>query len=373
MATLTNISNAWATRPADQNYFDLNDAAKAARAHAAQMVEKADVMPATLRVESTSNGDVALVGKGGVPAPLTHWSFGQLSSMAGFPGGPLRTLPATLASQVLNYKLKERFGTVDNPENPKDRVNLLVKSNGGLVIHSINSDAYSRIWNYELLERCAGLTAYGWTNPRTFNTGDQVATCWVSDHDCILFQTNDSNLISVPGPDGTTRQLRRGYIMSNSEVGAAKWRTQVFIYDYMCCNRMIWGVTEMSEIAVRHVGNAHDRMQEQFDNFVVQVTRYKDSSGNLEVERINRARRTEIGATREQVIDKVFSTLKGALTRTAITAGYDAALATPDTDVSPNYVWGLANGLTRYSQTIQYADERVAVERGAGKLVEAAF
>jgi hypothetical protein len=362
------VNKQWATRPEDETFDSLQDAYLAAKQHAENSVEKADVVPSTLRL-AVENDAVVLVGKGDKPAHLSHWAFGQVSSLVGAPASYLRNLPATLATQNLNYGFKEKYGTADKPVDADERVNLLIQANGGLLVRSVNSDKYSRIWNYELLERCMELIPYGWTNPRPFNTGDKVGTVWVSDHDMFVFQTNDENLIQVPGED---RVLRRGYIMSNSEVGAAKWKTMTFLFDYMCCNRMIWGATQLSEISVRHVGSIADRVEELFQKFSIEAKRYAESSGVAEEAAIEKAMTTVIADTKEGVIEKVFKVLRGDITKKAIEAGYDTAVALPDTNSGANSVWGLSNGLTRWSQTIKYTDERMGVDRAAGKLIELA-
>jgi len=368
MSTLMAVNKQWATRPADETFNDLPSAYQAAKQHADNSVEKADVVPSSLRL-AVENDAVVLVGKGNQPASLSHWAFGQMSSLVGAPASYLRELPATLATQNLNYGLKEKYGTTDKPVDADERVNLLIQANGSLMVRSINSDRYSRIWNHELLSRCMELTPYGWTNPRPFNKGEQVGTVWVSDHDMFVFQTNDQNLIQVPGED---RVLRRGYIMSNSEVGAARWKTMTFLFDFMCCNRMIWGATELNEISVRHVGSVSGRVDELFQKFAVEAKRYAESSGIAEEAAIEKAMKTIIADTKEGVIEKVFKVLRGDITRKAIEAGYDTAVALPDTKSGANSVWGLSNGLTRWSQSIQFTDERMGVDRAAGKLIELA-
>jgi hypothetical protein len=379
MSTLMAVNQQWKNRPEDECFPDLVSAHAAALTHFHNSIEKADVNPSTLRTEA-SEGEVVLVGKGNTPAHLTHWAFGQLSSLIGAPASYLRRLPATLAVQNLNHGLKSKYSNdlgecgkiatvCGNSDTLENRVNLLLRTNGELTVRSINSDIYSRIWNYELLAKCLEISVDGWTNPRPFNQGAQVGTVWVSDHDMFVFQVNESNLIRVPNEN---RYLRRGYIMANSEVGGGKWRTMSFLFDYMCCNRMIWGATQVNEIAVRHVGSLADRMGYIFQRFAIDARRYAESSGQTEESKIAKAISTVIADTKDGVIDKVFKLLRGDISRKAITSGYETAAQIPDTSAGPNTVWGLTNGLTRFSQSIPYQDERVTVDRAAGKLIELA-
>src|SRR5439155_14156253 len=100
---------------------------------------------AELRVEAQGE-DVNLVGRGGIPATFTHWSFGQLSARAGAPADYLRSLPPTLAAQNLNYGLCNR--------PPEGNAQLLFHADGSLVLRAFTSDKYSRIWNHEVAQRC---------------------------------------------------------------------------------------------------------------------------------------------------------------------------------------------------------------------------
>jgi hypothetical protein len=57
------------------------------------------------------------------------------------------------------------------------------------------------------------------------------------------------------------------------------------------------------------------------------------------------------------------------ISRKALEAGYDAVV--PEQDGDPLTAWGIAQGLTRSSQATPYADERMKIDRAAGKLLEA--
>ena len=109
-----------------------------------------------LRVE-TSGDDLAVVGKTSIPANLTNWSFGQLCRRVGAPAGYLESLPANLAAQNMNHGL-EALGRQDTARD----ANLLFGiGNGSLTLRSMMTDAYSRFWNYEVVERLLALREHG--------------------------------------------------------------------------------------------------------------------------------------------------------------------------------------------------------------------
>jgi hypothetical protein len=142
----------WSIRPDDERFWTVQEAHAASDAYRSVAVEKPGHY-GDLRVEAQGE-DVHLVGRSGIPAKLTHWAFGQLSSLAGAPAGYLRGLPATLAAQNLNYGMKARESNGDEPAN------LLFHRNGDILLRSITSSRYSRIWNADVLERLADLG--GW-------------------------------------------------------------------------------------------------------------------------------------------------------------------------------------------------------------------
>lgn len=373
---LFKASQQWATRPQDERFMTIESAYQQAKAYADTAKEKM-VRPETLRVEAVGD-DVKLTGRGGMPTILTNWAFGQLSGFAQAPASYLRKLPATLASQNLNYGLKSRFGTVENPNPQNSELNLLAHVNGDIIVRSLNSDIYSRVWNWELLGRMRDFHLYGWTNPVPFSTkasehgiGKGDPTIYVSDHDMFVFQVNNENRISEPGnPDG----LGRGFFVENSEVGAAKFRISTFLYRYMCCNHIIWGAKNLTEIAVRHVGNARDRILSQVGAMSVELKRYANESASEDEAKIRSARTKLIDAKdKESLLDFLFTKLRGAATRTMLDESHKLALQNESTDGPANSYWGFAQGMTRHSQTLPYADERVKVDRAAGKVLDMAF
>lgn len=366
----------WSSRPADQRFDSIETAYQQSLSYAATAVEKADVQPATLRVEA-DKGEVLLVGKGSVPARLTHWSFGQLASRVGAPASYLRELPATLAAQNLNHGLRQKYGTPDIPLDPTQTVNLLVHANGSLLVRAFTSEIYGRIWNHQLLGRMRDFGQFGWTPPVAFattaeahRTGKKESTIYVSDHDMFSFLVHNENRISEPGnPDG----LGRGFIVENSEVGAKKLRIMTFLYRYVCCNHIIWGAKDVSELAMRHVGKVQDRLGPMLDRLQVELTSYANESASDVEAKIKSARNQIIDMDKDKALDMIFSRLRGSVTRKLLQESYLLAEENSSTDGNPKSYWGLAQGITRRSQTETFADTRANLDRAAGQVVDMAF
>lgn len=345
----------WSTRPADERFDSLQSLHDATKGYAATAREREGVPVSSLRVENV-DGDVQLLGKGDVPARLTHWSFGQLAARVSAPASYLRTLPATLAAQNINHGLAKRAADPDQAST----VNLLFHANGSLLLRALTSDRYERIWNHEITDRLLDLQSQGWEPARPdIRVQDDRLPLYASDHDMFAFIRHTDRVVKESGSAG----LQRGLIVENSEVGASKLRLQRFLYREMCGNHIIWGASDVTEIALRHVGN----IREKLTGWDASITKYLDSSVSDDEAQIARAQSKRIAATKIEVLDLLFGRKLG-LTRKALDSGYDMAEVSGQ-DGDPRSVWGMVQGLTRYSQTVPYADERTTIDRAAGKLV----
>jgi Domain of unknown function (DUF932) len=350
----------WSTRPADERFPSLQALYDATKAYAQQAKVK-DVQFSQLRVEARDN-DVELVGKANVPAKLTHWAFGQLCARVQAPASYLRELPATLACQNLNHglaqRVKEQTGSVV--------AKLMFHSNGGLLLRAITSDEYARIWNYEVADRLRELETQGWEPAMSDirKTGEDFPALYASDHDMFAFVRNRQSVIKEAGnPSG----LQRGVIVENSEVGASALKLTRFLYREMCGNHIIWGASKVLEISVRHIGSA----RQKWGLYAAQIRQYANEGATDTENRIAAAQHKVIGATKEEVLDSLFGKRSLNLSRKALEASYDAVV--PDQDGDPKTVWGMVQGITRYSQTVPFADKRTDLDEAAGKVMEFTF
>lgn len=399
MSNLYEASAQWANRPDDERFGSLSEMRAATKSYADHSREKMVAID-DLRVEA-DNGNLALVGKAGSHAAITNYAFGQLSYNAGAPAKYLRSLPATLAAQNINYGLKEAA-----KENPGKPLNLLFQhatDGSNRTTRAITSEKYDRVWNYEVIDAIArNLAANGWVVPparpaRSGQKGTRKATAadilpnqgdfglavkegddiapaglYASDHDMFAFLVNHND----PVFDGK-KFLNRGVFVANSEVGDGSLWLKAFTYDNVCGNHIIWGVSKATEISVRHLkGASGGKTLRNFMGKWYVLSRELPTSDVMAAQ-IKAAQGKEIAGTKEEVLDAVFSFGKSrnlnALTRTAITGAYAIAEKTPRYG-APNTVWGLLNGLTEYSQTGSvHTDDRTALDIQAGRLMDMAF
>jgi len=382
---LFKASAQWSTRPDDERFAslgELHDACCAYRASAAQAVVPFN----SLRTEA-NEGEVMLVGKSNTPARLTHWAFGQLASAISAPGAYLRTLPATLAAQNLNHGLAKATDRSDRQ--------VLFHQNGSLLTRAVTSNSYTRIWNNDITSRLFDLQQGGWQVPparpaRVGQAGSRVATeadvltgarsglsikvgdtiapagLYASDHDLFVFLVNDGVRVSEPGnADG----LARGFFISNSEAGAAAFVVTRFLYRTVCGNHIVWGAKDVSEFRLRHTGQADDRA---FRELSGTITRYANESASDDQARIQAAVTHRLGTTKDGMFDALFGRKTLGLSRTALARAH-AACIEHEPQLDPLSAWGMAQGLTRISQAERYGEDRVALDRAAGKVLALAF
>lgn len=354
---LFRASKQWSIRPPDERFASVSDMYLACKAHQLS-AKQAEVPYGSLRVEAQGD-DVLLMGKSNIPARLSHWAFGQLSARISAPASYLRQLPATLASQNINYGLAH----LGEEDANRKKANILFHNGDGspLLARAITSDRYSRIWNHEILERLLDLPECWQPAP---GTTDGSRGLYASDHDMFAFMVDSNRRVFESDPNGG---LSRGFFVENSEVGASALHLMTFLYRYVCGNHIVWGAEKVTELSMRHIGQAHELFG---GRMVAELRHYSESSASDLEAKIRSAQRFELGASKEKVLDFVFE--KRILSRIKAEDAYDAAEANPS-DGNPRSAWGFAQGITRIAQQAIYADRRLDMDKAATKIIEMAF
>jgi len=389
---LFKASNQWATRPSDERFWDLNEMQQACEGYK-QSAQEVQVKYSDLRFEADGS-EIFVSGKARIPAKLTNWAFGQVCQKVNAPASYLRTLPSTLAVQNLNHGFTK---PIDEEEN---YAKLMFHKNGSLVLRAATSLKYKRVWNADIISSLQRYVPMGWQvpparpagvkNERTriatsadvlrlqkgglsINEGDTIAPAglYASDHDMFVFMVNETN----PVNDGTGHGLGRGFFLWNSEVGAASVGVMSFLYDAVCGNHIVWGAKNVEEVRIRHIGNADTKA---FSSIRAELISYANSSvSDLEAQ-IRKARAFEFagpGASKEAVVEAVIAfavKAKAPLSQKIIADAYDVAVK-EERYGSPRSAWAIANGLTELSQECTYTDERIKIDRAAGKVLEMVF
>ena len=381
---LVTAAKNWMVRPADQRFWTLSELLTRTKQYAEESKVKT-LSLSNCTIEAESDGDLSLIGperKG--KAQFQHYSFGQFANLCEAPASYLRSLPAPLAAQCLNNGLAKIEGNST----------VLFHQNGGLHVRCITSDRYQRIWNYEIAQLATYLEQDGWMTPPArpcglpgvptrlatdadvlhksahkslgIRVGDPIspAGLYASDHDCFIFQVNEDK--AIDGGDG--EQLYRGVFWSNSEVGQAKFKATMFLYETCCGNHIVWGAKTIGEISIRHTGQARAMFSDAMREIEVRSNRAASEDTN----RILAAKQKMLGDTKEKVIEYVYGRKLGLSQTECENAYVLAERHEQDHGRNPRSAWGFASGLTRLSQQ-NYADKRDSMDRAAGKLLEVAF
>jgi hypothetical protein len=383
MANLHAASSQWASRPADERFWNLADLKQACTI--ARNNSQVATVPITDLHVTNQGSDVTLVGKAGNQAKFTNYAFGQFCATVHAPASYLRQLPAPLAAECLNVGLSK--------VSEKSDRELLFHKNGGLTLRASLSNVYDRVWDDEVVGALERL--HGWRTPAglwvskdqgeariateadilpgqiNIHPGDQIAASglYASDHDMFAILLAPDRVIS----DGKGGALLRGVIARNSEVGDSSLVFTFFLCQAVCGNHIIWGATGVHEIRVRHVGK--NTLRKAFRGFEAELRKYHDAAPEEEA-MIEAARKYVLGNTKEEVLNelvKYANTHSLPLSKERIEKGLTIAEQHEDWYGDPRTVWAAVAGLTHGSQETGYADDRNAVDRAASKLLRIAF
>src|SRR5437870_214095 len=114
-------------------------------------------------------------------------------------------------------------------------------------VHAITSPRYARVHHDELAGRVLDLMAQhpAWHLPLGYKDGVMGAErvpsgAYLGDRDMFLFLVDGNRNLDDP-TDGSHAGLFRGFMLRNSDVGAAALTLDVFLYRNICGNHIIWG------------------------------------------------------------------------------------------------------------------------------------
>ncbi len=355
------VSRNWADRPDDSRYQSLSDL----RASVAK--RKSESWTAAPNVR---NGIRALADDQGLGVEVfdptsgnrrrlepTNWGFNQLSQYAGAPAAYLRKLPDELAAINLQW------GFQNSPL--RDDALILAQSNGTHALRSVTSTGYGRIWDTQVIDAVEKVNTDGrWQLPtpslaRTVERGlGRTTSHYNSDRDIYIFLVDESRPVEVAGD-----VMYRGFVAWNSEVGAGVFGMGAFLYRAACSNRMIWTVTSVNEIRIRHTGGAPERFAHEGASY---LKRYSEESATGLVEAISAAKRLELPEAKEK--GGIATWLqKNGFTKAAAVASVDAAVAE---EGQARSLWDIIQGVTAHARSIPFANERVDLEAKAGQLMK---
>lgn len=358
------INQNWSSRPADERFLSLTELA-AATAHR-KAHSNARVVASKSLTADIEDGKLVIKGPSGVGAQPTHWAFGQLAARAGAPAGYLRDLPQELVVDCLNYGL--------HVARPVEDIGVLLYKNGGPArIDAVTGPNYGRVWDASVAE--ALVEAFGDGRTGNFRIpgefGKQVpitkdnTTLYASDRDMVVFLADEDKSTEVPNRrDGKTGRVSTGIAVGNSDVGGGKLWVAYWVFDYICCNRIIWGFRDLEEFSIRHTASAPHRFVSEIVPVLKEIAR---SNVTLKQAQIVAAQNAKIAD-----LDAFLKTRK--FSRSQI-SGIKAAYKSDEgieLGLNSSSIWDAVVATTAYARGLQYQDARIDIERAAGKMLKLA-
>jgi hypothetical protein len=373
MSELLTVHRQWASRPADERYLSLEDMRDAAQrikdeCHA----ETASIKD--LRFEATSEGDIVcyLTGKkdNGKFAKAqryntTHWSFNQVATKIACPADYMRRLPANLAVDNLNHCIQNgNYGY-------NDRMQFLMRQNGTSELRAANGETYGRIWNSDILTPVINRYGNGLDGrfrvPGEFKASVPITvdntTLYMGDRDMFVFLADEDNRIELPDRrDGEAGSLARGFYFWNSEVGYRTFGCATFYFDYVCCNRIIWGVEEVQEFKMRHSKYAPEKFIKEV---LPSLQMFSEGSSKGILSAIAGARAVTFEKP-EEITE--FMTEKLKLGK-KVTDKVDGQFLLEEGRPMAS-VWDIVTGVTAFARSMDYQCDRVELEQKAGEILK---
>ena len=363
MTMLTAASRQWATRGPDErftNLLDMRDHFAHRKSNSRAVVCPSNAIEAV--AESDNKGLMVASPSGHLFAP-SNWAFGQLATLVSAPAPYLRTLPSSLAADNLNYGLKVTRDVSD--------LGLLLYRNGGEpTIDAATGPKYGRIWNSDitthLIERFGNGRDGYFRVPGFFGRAlDEVTkentTLYAGDRNMFVFLADEERRIEIPNRrDGKPGSLARGFFVYNSEVGERTFGVETFLFDYVCCNRIVWGATEHKVLKIRHTGGAPDRYLRKIQPAL--ETYARSSATNL------------TAAIEDARKDRVADNLSDWLAKRQFTKAQAASMVKAHELEEGRPIesrWDVVVAATAIARGYENQDTRIELERKAGELLTA--
>jgi hypothetical protein len=365
MTNLMQASRQWSSRPADERFVslhDLYDAVRDGREHSVSSIVSTRKIRFEPHLADNAKGLIATTAQGDMTP--TNWSFGQLSQLAGAPASYLKRLPAPMVADCVNYGLRFLRDAED--------VGLLRYAPGkGRMdeLRAATGPRYGRIWNEEIVGALIQKFGDGLTGdfrvPGEFGkrvpiTRDNT-TIYGSDRDIFVFLADEDRRIEVANRrDGQPGSLARGFFVWNSEVGSQSIGAAFFLFDYVCMNRIVWGVQEFREMRLRHTVSAPDRWLEEITPVLAQ---YAEASAEPVARIIAAAQEKKVSDDLDAFLAKRFTKSEAAAVKTAHEREEGRPIET---------LWDVVTGATAHAKTLPHQDARVAFERQGGAILDLA-
>jgi hypothetical protein len=283
------------------------------------------------------------VGGDGAELALNDWSFSQLCRLCGVSKDTINRLSHKTASRALQE-------TLPSSDKPLQLLTAEPK------IRSVHGVSYTRLWNAELVSVLQEF-ATDFQPPQEAMTGGTGLYCGEQDMFCFLI--DPTGWAEING-----EAFAPGFFVWNSEVGRRSLGIQTFWFQKICQNHIVWDAVEVVEFTRKHTANVHEGLSD-IRRIIEELVKRRDARRDAFADVMAKAMATSLGQDGEEVAK--------ILAREGIPRG----LAKKALDIASQKgaftIFALVDALTRLTQSVEYAGDRVSSDEKVGALLSLAI
>ena len=334
MTNLTRAHNELFRRTPDECFASL-DALTEHCAQQKQLSEDRWHLPQDLVPSSDMTLGIAADGE----FELNDWSFSQLCRLAGVSKETINRLSHKTASRAL----QETLPTGEKP------MQLLTTESTVRAIHGVS---YTRLWNADLLSLIREIATDFEPPPAGANGGTGL---YCGQQDMFCFLIDPTCWAEIDG-----EAFAPGFYVWNSEVGRRSLGIQTFWFQSICRNHLIWDAVEVVDFTRKHTAGVHAGLDE-IQRIIQSLVQKRDTRRDRFVDVVRKAMATRLGDDADEVA-KVLTKqgLSRKLAKEAIAVAQEQGTFT---------IFSVVDAITRLTQTLRFAGDRVEIDQKAAGLL----
>jgi len=273
---------------------------------------------------------------------MNDWSFGQLCRLAKLPKQTVNRLSPDTAKRVF-------FETLPVGNKP---LQLLLRERQ---VRSIHAASYTRLHNADLLDVVEEF-ASDFRPPQKAVTGGTGLYCGEQDMFCFLI--DPSGWAEIDG-----QAFAPGFFIWNSEVGRRAVGVETFWFQAVCANHIVWDAVEAVEFTRKHTTNVHEALGEIRD-IIGKLIAKRDERRDSFVKVIRNAMQERLGQDADSA------------TLALVKHGICTSIAKKAMELAQEQgrftIFAIVDALTRMAGQVEFAGDRIELDRQAGQLLSLA-
>ena len=372
------ISAQWASRPDDHRYTSMGELMDALRQRTnlsgERTIQLADLTP---KLIGAGDFGFQVQDEGEILRP-TNYSFQQIGSALKLPMGFIKSTlydaPELVASMM--QKALRRI------EDPEQEVGLY---HSGLDLRGVTGPNYGRLLDLEVVKALDEATRESgaiWEVPTAFampgatqfacvDPTKEQTTLYASDRDVCLFLVDQRNpiecgFVTDPKTGGRVPDVySRGIIVRNGECGGVALSVTTFLYRWVCMNRSIRDQKGFQKVSLAHRSGVRDAFMTRL---VPAMKAFVNGSAAGIADEIECAKRQMLVRSDDEAVRELTTTFGFSLDTAEIIMGKSMA-----EDQRPiRTTFDMVQAMTAFARNNPHQDDRMQVERVAGKILAAA-